>query len=592
MAYDGIFIAALTEELKTRLISGKIDKVHQPEPDGLILQLRCGKERYKLYITVNNSLPFITLTEAKFENPLAPPMFCMLLRKHIASGTILDIEQRSQERVITFIIEARNELGELVKYNLIIEIMGKHSNVILITDEDKKVIDSIKRVSMYQSRIRQVLPGLIFDYLPSNKHNLLSLSEEQFNRAINETKENNKDPEVFKFLYTTYEGFSPKLSKELIFRAGLDLKSRLSELRPAEISAFYNEVAKVKSAIENNSFAPCTIQEADTGKYVDLFPITPTLHKTDSYNIIENNVVDVINDYYKRKDVVNRFLQKSQSMRKMVSHRIEKGVNKLSNLQSDLLFAENAVEYKNRGELVLANLYQLEKGMNAVEVDNYYVTPSEKITLQLDIRLSPTENAQKFFKKYNKLKTAQTEVVKQIEDTKSEVSYLEQVLINLENTTDNSNLEEIRQELTEAGILKAKKQKKKQQKLKSVPHHYRSEEGFDIFVGKNNLQNDQLTLKTASKSDLWFHTKDIPGSHVIIRAEGKEIPENTLLLAAKLAAFHSKGKDSAQVPVDYTRVKHVSKPSGAKPGMVIYVKNQTLYVTPDQDELEIFLVKK
>jgi len=590
MAYDGIFIAALTNDLKRRLIGGKIDKVHQPEPDGLIMQMRCGKERYKLYITVNNSLPFITLTDGKFENPQSPPMFCMLLRKHIASGTVLDIVQRSQERVVTFIIEARNELGELIKYNLIIEIMGKHSNIILTTAADNKVIDSIKRVSMYQSRVRQVLPGLIFDYLPSNKHNLHSLSSEQFHRIITELRDANKDPEIFKFIYTNYEGFSPNLAREIVFSASLDLKSRLSELRPQEIDRLYDGMNRIKSALESGTFSPCTIQEKDTEKYIDLLPLESSLYSSEDYKIINNDIITVINDYYQKKDVVNRFLQKSQAMRKMVSHRIDKGRNKLTNLQNDLLFAENADDYKIKGELVLANLYQIEKGMNAIVVDNYYVTPNESLELKLDIRLTPSENAQKFFKKYNKLKTAQTEVVKQIGETKNEIHYLEQVLSNLENTTDNANLEEIRDELTEAGILRAKRQSKKQKKLKSKPHHYRSSEGFDIFVGKNNLQNDQLTLKTASKSDLWLHTKDIPGSHVIIKAQGQEIPEATLLLAASLAAYHSKGKESSQVPVDYTRVKHVSKPSGAKPGMVIYVKNHTLYVTPDGDTLEQYLV--
>lgn len=591
MAYDGIFIAALTNELKQRLIGGKIDKIHQPEPDGLMIHIRCAKERYKLYITVNHSLPFMTLTEDKFENPLSPPMFCMLLRKHIGSGTILDIKQRSQERVVTFEIEARNELGELVQYNLIVEIMGKHSNIILTTGEDDKIIDSINRVSMYQSRIRQILPGLIFDYLPSNKHNLLTLNKDQLIRVINELRDQNKDPEVFKFLYTTYEGFSPNLARDMIYKANLDLKSRISELRPQEIDALYHVLNQVKNMIEESGFSPCTIQEKETGKYIDLLPLKPALYSTEDYNIIDNDIIHVINDYYQKKDVVNRFLQKSQSMRKLVSQRIEKGKNKLGNLKSDLLFAENADDYKIKGELILANLYQIEKGMNAITVDNYYATPSEKLELKLDIRLSPADNAQKFFKKYNKLKTAQIEVVKQIEETENEVVYLEQVLSNLENTTDNSNLEEIREELVEAGILKAKRQSKRQKKKTSKPHHYLSEEGFDIYVGKNNLQNDQLTLRTASKSDTWLHTKDIPGSHVIIKAEGKEIPDDTLLLAAKLAALHSKGKDSAQVPVDYTLVKHVNKPSGAKPGMVIYVKNHTLYVTPDADELEPYLVK-
>lgn len=591
MAYDGIFIAALTEELKRSLIGGKVDKIHQPEADGLILQIRAGKERYKLYITVNSSLPFITLTEEKQENPLSPPMFCMLLRKHVASGTIIDIVQRSQERVMTFVIEARNELGELVKYNLIVEIMGKHSNIILTTAEDNKVIDSIHRVSMYQSRIRQVLPGLIFDYLPSNKHNMLSLSRDQLQRAIEEHLENNKDPEVFKFIYTVYEGFSPNLAKEMTYRAELDLKSHISELRPQEIDRLYDQLEAIKVALESGGFTPCTVQEKESGKYMDLLPIHSTIYAGEDYTINSSDVISIINDYYSKKDVVNRYLQKSQSMRRLVSQRIDKCRNKLANLQSDLLFAENADDYKFKGELVLANLYQIEKGMNAVTVDNYYVSPSEQMTLKLDIRLTPAENAQKFFKKYNKLKTAQTEVVKQIEETEHEVTYLEQVLTNLENTSDNGNLEEIRKELSEAGIMKAKKEHKQKQKTKSQPHHYQSAEGFDIFVGKNNLQNDLLTLKTASKSDTWLHTKDIPGSHVIIRAEGKEIPEETLLLAAKLAAYHSKAKDSAQVPVDYTLVRHVSKPSGAKPGMVIYVKNHTLYVTPEATELDKFLMK-
>ncbi|MBN2898718.1 MAG: NFACT family protein [Clostridia bacterium] len=591
MAYDGIFIAALTADLKKRLIGGKIDKIHQPEPDSLLIQMHCGKERYKLYITANSSLPFISLTENKFENPLSPPMFCMLLRKHISNGTIIDVEQRSQERVVTFKIEARNELGELVLYHLIVEIMGKHSNIILTVADDNKIIDSIHRVSMYQSRIRQILPGLTFDYLPSNKLNLLSLTNDQFSRLIGELLDSNKDLEIVKFLYTTYEGFSPNLARDVIFQSGLDLKSRLSELRPQEIDQLFESVNRIKSTMENEAYTPCTIQEKETGKYIDLTAIHPALYSPELYTITESDVISVINDYYKRKDVVNRFLQKSQSMRKMVSQRIEKGTHKLSNLQSDLIFAENADDYKIKGELVLANLYQIEKGMNAVIVDNYYTDPCEKIELQLDIRLSPADNAQKFFKKYNKLKTAQTEIVKQIEETTDEIAYLEQVLNNLENTTDNANLEEIKMELVKAGILKARKEQMQRQKLKSAPYHYRSEEGFDILVGKNNLQNDQLTLKTASKSDMWLHTKDIPGSHVIIRAEGHDIPDETLLLAAKLAAFHSKGKSSSQVPVDYTQVRNVNKPSGAKPGMVIYVKNHTLYVTPDADELEKYMIQ-
>ncbi len=589
MAFDGLFMSALTNNLIDKLVGSKIDKVYQPEPDTLILQVRIAKDRYRLYITVNNNMPFITLTENKYENPLTPPMFCMLLRKHLVSGTIKNIAQRTEERVMTLEVDARNELGDMVTYSLIIEIMGKHSNIILINNTDNKIIDSIKRISLYQSRVRQILPGLEFEYLISTKESIKNLEVDLLKLKIDELLSQNKDIEVFKFIYMNYEGFSPNASRDIVYRASLDLKTRLSELRDSEIQNLYNQLSWVKAMIDNDDFSPCIVQEKDSGKYIDILAWEYLIYSKDEYNILDGDIIGIINEYYSKKDTINKFLQKSQSMRKLVSSKIERNKNKLGNLKNDLLLAENADEYKVKGELLLANLYLLEKGMNNVVLDNYY--DGSKIKISLDIRLTPTENAQKFFKKYNKLKTAQIEVVNQIEETEADIIYLEQVLANLENTTDNSNLQQIRDELIDSGFINAKKKKgNKRGVAKSKPHHYISDDGFDIYVGKNNIQNDELTLKFASKKDTWLHTKDIAGSHVIIKSNGKEIPKTTLVLAAKLAALHSKGKDSSNVPVDYTLVKHVSKPSGAKFGMVIYVNNKTLYVTPDEKEIERYRV--
>ena len=583
MAYDGILMSALTAELNDKISDSKIDKIHQPESDELIIQLRNKTGKFKLYISVNSNMPHISLVDEKRENPLKPPMFVMLLRKLLTGGVLKSVQQIGNERVINFSIESRNELGDPVFYTLIAEIMGKHSNIILIDSNTNIVIESIKRISFSQSRIRPIFPGVTYEVLTNSKINIGNFSEGIFY----ELAEKNQNTNLSKFLYGTIEGFSPSLSKFILNSANIDIALKVGDLTDGELKNLFNKIIDIKNQIEKKNFSPCTLREKTTGKYLDLLPFYSSIYENNpEYNIKKLDIISAINEYFQKKELVNRFLQKSQSLRKLVSTKIEKLINKLSNLENDLIMAEKAEEYKIKGELILANLYKIDPTSTEIEVENYYSQDNELLKISLDVRYSPSVNAQKLFKKYSKLKTAQIEVTNQIEEAQKEIAYLENVLTNLENTSDNQNIEEIKEELQNEGIIKKRKFEKKS-KIKSQPNRYISRDGFEILSGKNNIQNDMLTLKTASKSDIWLHTKIIPGSHVIIKANGKEVPETTIYDAAIIAAYNSKGKNSSQVPVDYTLVKNVNKPSGAKPGMVIYVKNKTIYVTPTEEEVSI-----
>ncbi len=584
MAYDGILMAGLTDELKSRLVQGRIDKIHQPEPDALVIHIKSGREKAMLYISANSNLPHVTLLDRKMDNPLKPPMFCMLLRKHLSGGRILDIHQHMSERVIMIDVEARNELGDLTVKRLIIEIMGKHSNIILVDSSDNIILDSVKRIPISVSRIRQILPGLRYEFLETDKLDLKTTTKVEFDAKLEATSSSKM---VFKWLYMSYQGFSPALARAICFDAHIAESADVTALGANDLSNLWDTLASLKDTLENKSFKPVIIREKNTGKYTDLSSVPLHQYTEMDYDIEYNkSIAYVISEYYSRKDQVNRMLHKTQNLRKFLSQRIDRLLNKLQKLKEEQLYAENASESKVYGELILANLYQIEKGMHQAKVLNYYDPESPEITVKLDTRLTPTENSQKYFKKYNKLKTAQEKLAVQIAEAESDLAYLEQVQSAVELSDDPINTEEIRQELVESGLLKKKYQKKEKKTKRSAPLKYTSSEGFEILVGKNNVQNDYLTLKLASNKDMWLHTKIIPGSHVIIRTQGQTVPEQTIYEAACIAAWHSKGRLSGQVPVDYTPVKHVTKPSGAKPGMVIYATNQTLYVTPDEEDIE------
>lgn len=574
MAYDGLFFRGLASELATLLIGGKIDKVHQPEKDELSLGVRAGSQNYKLKISADASLPHLTLSDEKKENPLSAPMFCMLLRKHLSGGRITDIHQVGLERIIEIEVESRDELGDLSTKVLAIEIMGKHSNIVLYQKEDKKILESIKRISAAMSRARQIYPGIPYTYPPFSKKDLLkdSLTSELLK---------SQKMTVSKYLVSEWQGFSPSAVRWLLFGHDLPTEAPLEQWLNHEIQLLINLLDQLKHRLIQNDYHYAILYE-NSQTPLELMMDAPLGLDYQMQVRSFETVFDAVNAFFATKDQSNRLDQKGAHMRKLIASRLEKSMGKMAKLEEDFQNAEHAESYKILGDLILSHLYALEKGMNEVTVDNYYDENYAKITIELDIRLSPSENAQRYFKRYNKAKNGQFEILKQLEETSAEVAYLEQVLTAIDISTDSENLDEIRTELADQGYMKRKNTYGKVKKNHNKHLTYVSSEGYEILVGKNNLQNDQLTLKIASNKDLWLHTKIIPGSHVIVRTNGEEVPEQTLYEAAMIAAYHSKARQSGQVPIDYTLVKNVSKPSGAKPGMVIYSTNKTIYVTPDE----------
>lgn len=579
MAYDGLFFRSLVYELSSKLVGGKVDKVHQPEKDEISLGIRSGSQNYKLKISADASLPHLTLSDEKKENPLQAPMFCMLLRKHLAGGRIVHIGQQGLERVIEIEVESRDELGDLSVKVLAIEIMGKHSNVILYQKETLKILESIKRISASMSRTRQVYPGIPYTPPPFSKRNLLV-------DLPNITELSETDLNAKKYLVNYWQGFSPSSAQWLLTDFEVPVDTPIVSLSKSELNQFLTALKSMQERLINHQYDFVLLCEDEllTKPKEPLFWL-PNLLKHSGSTKHFNSSVELINGFFGGRDQSNRLDQKGAFMRKTISLKHEKSLVKLAKLKEDFENAEQGEHYKICGELILGNLYQLEKGMSKIEVENYYEDPITLLSIDLDLRLSPTENAQRYFKKYNKAKNGQIEILRQLEETEMEVAYLEEVLTAIDNSTDSENLDEIRAELAEQGYIKRKVVAGRPKKVTMKYLQYKSSDGFDILVGKNNVQNDYLTLRLASNKDLWLHTKIIPGSHVIVRTNGEDAPETTIYEAAMLAAYHSKARHSGQVPVDYTLVKNVSKPSGAKPGMVIYQTNKTLYVTPNEDAI-------
>ncbi len=596
MAYSGFLLNALVEELKEKLIGGRINKIYQPSSRELTLTVRNNGANHLLYISANSDYAQVNILDSKFENPVKPPNFCMLLRKLLQNGFITNIEQLEFERILVIHIDSSDELGYITTKKLIIEIMGKHSNIILINNNDV-IFDSIKRVSPFMSSIRQIMPNQAFNLIEYDKINILNMTKENLFNGLNEF-ENMK---TSNFIFTYFQGFGPMLAKEMCFRSGISFRKKNINLTDELKTNLFENLSKFKEIAKEKKYEPYLIQNSTTGETVDFSPIF--LESFSNENFIQvktNNFSALVDKYYNSKLVNNSIKQKANTLISLLNKKIKLLEHKISNLNNDLVYADNAEEFKIKGELITANIYKLKKGMNSVTLDNYYDNNSP-INIDLVINMSPSRNAQKYFKKYNKLKTAQIEVKKQLTNSVEELNYFENVLNSIEIAEDNTTIDEIKLELIESGYIKNKQKnrnkknrntnKKNKNKINDNFKKYISSDGFSIFAGKNNKQNDYLTLKYASKDDLWFHTKDLAGTHVIIKRNSNEVPEQTLLEAAMIAAYNSKGKMSSNVPVDYTFIKNVSKPSGAKPGMVIYVKNKTLYVTPLIKTIEKLTVK-
>lgn len=590
MALDGLVINSLVKELSSQLVDGKIDKIYQPEEDELLFNIRNNGTNYKLLMSANSSNPRVYTTKShNKKNPMKAPLFCMLLRKHIQNGRIIKIEQPEFERIIKITIESLDELKIRKSKDLIIEIMGRHSNIILVDNEENKVLDSIKRVPLSVSRYRQVLPGQNYINPPSqNKLNPIdNIDEKTFIDALL----NSSKSELYKSIYSSFEGISPIIAKEICIRAKLDIDFNINHIDRNDFKSLYEIFNRLFNQIKNNIFFPCIAIDKRLNKIIDFSCIKLTMFN--HFSFIENDSINcILETYYLEKDVKERIHQKSQSLRKSISTKLDRLYKKSKKQNEELLESKNSDIYRINGELLTSYIYMLQKGMEEVEVVNFYDPNSENMTIKLDKRLTPSENAQKYFKKYNKLKTALIEITEQLKITDEEINYLENIMLSITNCESIDELDEIKEELIKVGYVKGKikdkgksKKSKETNSLKTKPYEFLSSDGFTIYVGKNNKQNDYLTLKMAINSDMWLHTKNIPGSHVIIRFDGEEIPETTIFEAAMLAAYYSKGKMSSKVPVDYTLKKNVKKPSGAKPGMVIYETNSTMYVTPLEEDI-------
>lgn len=572
MPFDGIVTSSITYGLNQKLTGGKIEKIYQPEVDELIFLVHNGKFNHKLLISSGSSHSRLHLITSSKSNPQNPMAFCMLLRKHIQNGRIQSICQKDSERIIEITIESFNEMGFPINKKLIIEIMGKHSNIILIDESSNKIIDSIKRIHSDVNRYRQTLPGFQYVYPPvQGKISYFDLTEDMFNQlfdSLSSTSENNdaifNQDAAAKTLVASIQGISPVIAREMCTKA-------------SSISRLY---ALLKSYIQKlliGDFSPRVyLNESDAP--IDFYCFN--LYDASSFykEVHFSDIQEAVEYFYDHKDSSNKMKQKSMDLTKALSSSLEKLYLKKQKLSQDLLQAESSEIFKLFGELLTANMYVIPSKATEVHVVNYY--NDESLTITLDSRLTASQNAQRYYKKYAKSKVAIQEKTIQLGEAGKDIIYLESVLTHIENASSYEDIEEIRQEVVDGGYMKKKKNAFKVSKVKLTPYAYTSTDGFRILVGRNNKENDALTFKTASNKDIWLHTKDIPGSHVIIFTEGRDVPESTIKLAASLAAYYSKARLSENVPVDYTQVRHVKKPAGAKPGMVIFVNNKTIYVNP------------
>lgn len=584
MSLDGIVTRSIVHELKNKISEGKIDKVYQPENDEILLNIRAKGNNVKLLISASSNNPRMHLTTQTKSNPMNPPMFCMLLRKHLQGGRITDIRQSAMDRIINIDIQSFDELGVLITRSLVIEIMGRHSNIILIEKETNKILDSIKRVTPDISSVRQVFPGILYEDAPSqDKLNPLLIDKDTF---LNKLNESNEGISVYKFIYTSYMGISPLIAREICYNGKIDESTKIGALSDEITDSLFNAFSQLMEEIKCNHYTPTMILNESENKVIAFSAIN--INQYDDYTKKHfDSPSKVLEEYFETKDRLDRIKQKSSSLKKLISTKLDRAKNKMSKQKEELLTAEKREKHKIYGDLITANIYRIEEGQESIEVDNFYSEANEKIKIKLDPRLGPSQNAQKYYKRYAKLKNAFEFVSKEILSTEDEIKYLEHILVSIDNCTNVKELEEIREELIDEGFIKKglKKKNKKKKKTLSEPRHYISSDNYDMYVGKNNRQNDYLTMKFASKDDIWFHTKDIPGSHVIIKTKGEEVPAPTIEEAAILAAYYSKGKMSSNVPVDYTERRNVRKPNGAKLGMVIYENNNTIYVTPKIEEI-------
>ncbi|MHB8158746.1 MAG: Rqc2 family fibronectin-binding protein [Desulfocucumaceae bacterium] len=583
MPFDGMVLSAITRELNQDLTGCRIDKVHQPLKEEVHLVLSRTGAKFRLLLSADPGTARVHITGKSPENPPSPPVFCMVLRKHLEGGRIAGFSQLGYDRVLIITIDARDELGRTSQKQLICEIMGKHSNVILLDPDSGNILDGIKRYSHAVSRHREVLPGR--EYVPAptqEKTNPLSMADEDFFKLM---LEKDLDAKIRDLVQKNFDGLSPLMAREIVWRAGLDPDITLNTCGEFDLTSVYRVLKDIYSSAEKGEFNPAVIYTAGQVKDFAAFDLT----HLDSCTRVSGKMNEVVDIYFTHKSLGDRIGRMRQSVTSLITKETGRLGKKLTGQRADLEAASEADSLKLAGELVTGNIHTLKKGDTEVYLENFYLegSPREKVTL--DPHLTPAENAQSFFRRYNKFKKTAIAATQHIQKTAEELDYLAGVENSAHLASSPEELDQIREELIEQGYLKPSKGKpskgkpsKKKEKEFPRPATYLSSGGFTILAGKNNRQNDYLTMKLARQEDIWLHTKDIPGSHVIIKTEGKAVPPETLEEAARLAALFSRARQSGKVPVDYTLRKYVSKPKGAKPGYVIYTDQKTIIAEPDE----------
>ncbi len=572
MAFDGITVACLVRELSDKLIGGRIYKIAQPESDELLLTIKTNSGQYRLVLSASASLPLVHLTEYNKQSPLTAPNFCMLLRKHLQNGRITSISQPGLERIIHIDIEHLDDLGDLCRKTLIIELMGKHSNIIFVNDE-QMILDSIKHISGLVSSVREVLPGRTY-FIPEtqNKYNPLTVNTSEIAPLLKE-----KPMPVFKALYTTFTGFSPIMAQELCHRAGIDGDMPTAGLDDSDYDKLSQEFKALINHITSGDFQPVIAYQNGEPKDFAAFPFS--IYTADDQKLFAS-VSALLEGYYAEKNVITRIRQKSVDLRRVVQTALERNIKKYDLQLQQMKDTEKKDKFRLYGEMITTYGYGVAQGAKSFEALNYYT--NETITIPLDPTIPVMDNAKKYFDKYAKLKRTYEALSTLTEEVKAEIEHLESISTALDMALKEEDLTEIKEELMQTGYIKRHGGNQKKAKVTSKPYHYVSSDGYDIYVGKNNLQNDYITFQLATGNDWWFHAKGVPGSHVLVRTGGEtDMPDRTFEEAGRLAAYYSKNRGQDKVEIDYIQKKHVKKPASAKPGFVVYYTNYSLMIDSD-----------
>ncbi len=581
MALDGAFLHHIRRELEENALEARVEKIYQPNKEEMVLLLRTRTDHFKLLISARSNSARIHFTRFVPENPPQPPMLCMLMRKRLQGARLAAVEQPGLERVLRLCFDAVNELGDRITLSLYAEIMGRYSNIVFV-DEKGKIIDALKRVDADMSSERLVLPGLSYQLPPpQDKLCALEASPAEAGDRIRACPEGTA---LDKAILNSLQGFSPIAARELAYLTGHGAELKVGQMSEEHWLRLAFFLDRTFTTIRQASGTPHMAVKPD-GKPLDFtylpieqYGLAAIVRRQDSFS-------ELLDAFYDERDRQDRMRVRSQDLLRLLTNTSERLTNKINKQRAELEQCARREELRLYGELISANLYRLEKGQASAEVENFYEEGMPQVSVPMDPLLTPTQNAQKYFKEYRKARTAEEKLTEQIAHAEEELAYLDSVFEELSRAETERDLSEIRQELMEQGYIRAPRGRQKPAAA-AAPLRFRSSDGFPILVGRNNRQNDRLTMKQASNNDVWFHTKNIPGSHTILVTEGRAPTETALREAALLAAWHSRGRESSQVPVDYTQVRNVSKPNGAKPGMVIYVSYNTVYVTPEKDLAE------